>query len=86
MKHDAEPSKADREYAVAHAAHYGKKDLNQALALYLEVMAAYPATREAGFARSQIRNIAKAVVPEQDLLGAEVHLIETHLAESELTP
>lgn len=86
MKNDAENSEADREYAVAHAAHYSAKDLGQALSLYVGITAVYPESREAGYARSQIRNIAETVVSEQDLLGAQVDLIRTHLGEREPTP
>lgn len=81
MRNDAGRSEADRTYAAAHAAHYGEKDLREALALYLEITTAYPESREAGYARSQIQNIAKTVVSKQDLLNAQVDLIQAHLAE-----
>lgn len=86
MRNDAERSDAEWDYSDAHAAHYGRKDLNQALGLYLGITAAYPESREAGYARSQIRNIAKAVISEQDLLDAQVDLLQIHLGKRESTP
>ncbi len=70
---------ADRKYAEAHESHYGTKNLEEALAGYLEISAAVPGSRQAGYARSQIQNIARAVVSEQDLLDAQVDLVRAHL-------
>ena len=86
MRNNAGHSEAEWDYADAHAAHYGKKDLNQALGLYLGITVAYPESREAGYARSQIRNIAKAMISEQDLLDAQVDLLQAHLGDRESTP
>ena len=37
-------------------------------------MAAYPDTPEAGYSRSQIQQIAKAIVPQEKLFDAQVDL------------
>jgi hypothetical protein len=65
---------ASRAYDKAHAAHYATKDLHQALELYKGVLAAHPNTQEAEYSRTQMRNIARSVVPSEDLLAAEVEL------------
>jgi len=74
---------AGRKYAAAHAAHYATKDLYEALQLYRGVMAAYPNTREAQYSQTQIYNIVKSVVPEQELLAAQVHMTLARLAHDE---
>jgi len=52
--------------------HYKTKDLSEALALYRGVVGARPDTHEAKYSRTQIQNIAKSVVPKQELWDAEV--------------
>lgn len=79
MKIDADRAKAGRQYADAYAAHYGAKNLQEALGLYRGVMAAHPDTQEAGYSQAQIRNIVKSVLPEQDLLVAQMELAFAHL-------
>lgn len=79
MRNDAVLTEASRQYAAAHEAHYGAKNLREALELYKGVMAAHPETRESADSRSQIQNIVKAVVPKQELFDAEVDLAYTHL-------
>jgi hypothetical protein len=74
MSNDTAPTEAGRRYAAAHAAHYAQKDLHGALGLYRDVMAAYPNTREAEYSRTQMLNIANAVVPKKELLAAQVEL------------
>jgi len=81
MRHEAALTEAGRHYAAAHEAHYGAKNLREALELYKGVMAAYPETRESADSRSQIENIVRAVVPRQELFDAEVKLAYTHLNE-----
>jgi len=73
-------TEAGEQYAAAHAAHYKTKDLNSALDLYQGVMAAYPDTPEAEYSRSQIQNIAKSVVPKQELLDGEMAMARARLA------
>ena len=72
-------SAAGRSYATAHEAHYGAKQLRKALELYEGIMAAHPGTPEAGYSRSQILNIVKAVVPEAELFAARKQLALSHL-------
>jgi hypothetical protein len=74
---------AGRQYAAAHAAHYATKDLYEALQLYKGVMAAYPNTQEAQYSQTQIYNIVKSVVPEQELLGAQVDMTLARLNHEE---
>ena len=67
-------AEAARDYAAAYAAHYSERDLAMALQLYQEIMTAHASAREAGYSRTQIQNIVNVVVPEQELLGAQVEL------------
>ena len=80
MKKPTKQSEAGQRYAVAHEAQYKTKDLGEALGLYRAIMDAHPEAQEAEYARSQIQNIANAVVPRQELLDAQVELALVHLA------
>jgi len=79
MKNNTAPTEAGQQYAAAHEAHYTTKDLHEALGLYKGVMAAHPNSQEAEYSRTQIQNIVKSVVPEQELLDAEVELTLANL-------
>ena len=79
MTNDTGSTEADQQYAVAHALHYKTKVLREALGRYKAIMAAHPNTQQAGYSRSQIQNIVRAVVPEQELLDAEVALALAHV-------
>ncbi len=79
MKKEVAPTKAGQEYAVAHAVQYKAKNLKEALGLYEGVMTAHPDAPEFGYSRSQIQNIAKSVVPQQELLDAELAIARAHL-------
>ena len=79
MKMDAKNGKAALHYADAHAAHYKTKDLHEALNLYTSVMSDHPDTPEAEYSRTQIQNIAKSVVPKQELVDAQREMILEHL-------
>lgn len=81
MGHDLHHTTAARSYATAHEAHYESKDLRHALKLYGDIMATYPESAEAGYSRSQIQNIARSVVPEDELLAAEAALASSQLAD-----
>ena len=83
MREDSKPGKADLDYTAAHAAHYKTKDLHEALELYTNLMIAHPDTPEAGYSLTQIQNIAKSVVPQQELLDAQRGLILAHLEQEE---
>lgn len=78
MSIDVATTEAGQRYASAYAAHYKTKDLSVALELYTAVTTSYPDTQEAEYARSQIQNIVKSVVPKQILLDAHVELIRAH--------
>lgn len=73
---------AAKSYKKAHAFHYEEKKLQEALAGYMEIIVAYPESPEAGYSRSQIQNIATAVVPANELLNAQTSLVNLHLDKS----
>jgi hypothetical protein len=72
MTDDSALTEAAREYAAAYAAHYSERDLAMALQLYKKIIASHASAREAGYSRTQIQNIVNAVVPEQELLDAQI--------------
>ena len=73
------PAEAAREYAAAYAAHYSERDLATALQLYKMLMASHARAPEAGYSRTQIQNIVKLVVPEQELLETQMELARVRL-------
>ena len=79
MRNETRLSAPNRRYTEAHELHYGAKNLQAALELYREILVTDTGTPEAGYARSQIHNIVKAVVPEQTLLDAQFELAGKHL-------
>ena len=79
MSNRDEPSDAERDYAEAYASHYGKGDLLTALRSYEDVISRYPNSPEAEYSRSQVRNIASLVVPQEALLTAWIDLAVRHL-------
>jgi hypothetical protein len=78
MRHETVTTEAGREYAAAYAAHYTGRDLPLALQLYKKLMASHPDAQEADYSRTQVQNIVNAVVPEQELLDAEMELAIAH--------
>jgi hypothetical protein len=76
---DIELSEAGRRYAAAYSAHYSGGNLLEALELYSGVVAQHPETTEAVFSRSQLKNIARRVIPEQEILNALVRMARRHL-------
>lgn len=81
MRTETQSADTGRQYAAAYAAHYTARDLPTALRLYANLVASHPDTQEAGYSRTQIHNIATAVVPEQEFLNAQVELARAHLAQ-----
>jgi len=79
MSEDGSITEAARAYAAAYAAQYSQRDLAVALQLYERLIALHPSAREARYSRTQIQNIADAVVPEQDRLDAQIELVFAHL-------
>ena len=84
MSDDGALTEAAHEYAAAYAAQYSQRDLAVALQLYERLIVSHPSAREAGYSRTQIQNIADAVVPEQDLLDAQIELVFAHLEDQTL--
>jgi hypothetical protein len=59
----------------AHASHYAERDYPAALRSYDQLIALHPGAPEAEYARTQMRNIAKSVIPAKELLAAELELV-----------
>lgn len=78
MRDHTRHSEAGQLYVAAYEAHYSSKDPEQALKLYHDIMTAHPETQEAEYSRSQIHNIAMAVVPKQEIFDAEMNLALAH--------
>lgn len=74
MANDARQTDAGKQYAAAHTVHYATKDLHKAIELYREIIAEHPNSPEAGYSHAQIQNIAKSVVPKQELLDVQADL------------
>jgi hypothetical protein len=68
-----------RQYAEAYATHYTRRDLLGALRAYDEIIELHPNAPEAGYSRSQMRNIVNLVVPARELLAFQVELVRRHL-------
>jgi hypothetical protein len=79
MSDDGALAEATRDYAAAYAAHYSERDLAMALQLYKKLMTAHASAREAGYSRAQIQNIVNVVVPDRELLDAQMELAFAHL-------
>jgi len=78
MRNGTELTEAGRQYAAAYAAHYTERDLPVALRLYIKVVASHPSAREADYSRMQVQNIVNAVVPQQEILYAQIELALGH--------
>ena len=74
MSTNTEQMEAARQYAAAYEFHYAHKNLREAFKLYKEILATYPDTKEAGYAKSQIQNIVNAVVPKEERLSVQMDL------------
>lgn len=79
MNENEERAAATQCYANAHATHYMKHDYAAALRSYDQLMALHPSAPEAEYARTQIRNILKSVVPADEVLAAELELVLRYL-------
>jgi hypothetical protein len=75
-------TEVNKEYAAAYAMHYGAKNLRQALDLYKDITIVHRDTPQAGYARSQIQNIAKSLVSDEVLLDAQIKLAIAHCGSS----
>ncbi len=79
MSRETELSAAAQQYAKAHASHYTERNWLAALRSYEDIITYHPSSREAGYARTQIRNIVTLVLPAEELLSAELALVRHHL-------
>ena len=79
MTNETTTTKAGQDYLAAHSAHYKDKNLQVALGFYEDIMKEHPDTHEAEYSRTQIQNIAKSVVPKQELLNAEITMARAHI-------
>ena len=70
---------AAEQYAQAYATHYTGRDLLRALQAYGRVIESHPGAAEAGYARSQIKNIVNLVVPAGELLTSQIELAVGYL-------
>lgn len=50
---------ANESYKIAYEAHYKKKNLNMAYALYQQILENYPNTDEVKYAKQQLSNLEK---------------------------
>ena len=73
------PATAAEQYAQAYAIHYTERDLLRALQAYDQIIESNPSAVEAGYARSQIRNIVNLVVPAGELLTSQAAQAVEHL-------
>jgi hypothetical protein len=79
MEEETVGTASAQQYAAAYETHYTTRDLREALRLYKSIMVESPDSAEAGYSRSQIQNIAKAVVPEKELSDAQWDLALSHV-------
>ena len=73
------PATAAEQYSEAYATHYTTRDLLGALRAYGQVIQSHPDEAEAGYARSQIKNIVNLVVPAGELLTSQIAQAVEHL-------
>ena len=74
MKNVAALPTSSKHYAEAYEKQYVMKELHAALLDYKNIVTEYPDTKEAGYSRSQIQNIMRAVVPEEVLYEVQLKL------------
>ena len=78
MKENRLPTEAGRQYASAYETHYTTKDIHKAFTLYEDIIAAHPDSKEAGYSKSQVRNIVNAVVPKKEIMDSLMELARIH--------
>jgi hypothetical protein len=59
--------------------HYVERDLIGAVRSYTGLIASHPSATEAGYSRAQVKNIVNLVVPDEELLRAQMDLALRHL-------
>lgn len=77
-------TEAGQQYASAYDAHYMAKKIPEAFALYEQIIATHPDTKEAEYSRSQIQNIVNAVVPKKRIMDSLMELVRTHFDPKEV--
>ena len=70
------PAEASKQYSAAYTTHYTERDFHLAFCQYVDLINLYPSSLEARYARTQIENLVKALIPDDELLLALVHLLE----------
>jgi hypothetical protein len=79
MNTNKKQSESEQRYTDAYASHYSERDYSAALWSYDQIITLYPGAPEAGYARTQIREIVKSVIPAKELLAAELELVLRYL-------
>lgn len=74
-----------RHYAEAYATHYTRRDLLGAPQAYDQVIELHPNPPEAGYSRSQMRNILNLVVPAEEPIASQVALAVDSWSESTMS-
>ncbi|MCK9275961.1 MAG: hypothetical protein M0P57_12815 [Syntrophales bacterium] len=77
-------AEAGQQYATAYDTHYTTKDIHKAFALYEDIIAAHPDTKEAGYSISQVQTIVNAVVPKKEIMDSLMNLARIHFAQKAL--
>ena len=70
-------------YKAAHSTQYVEKALPKALRLYQDIIRDFPKSQEAGYARTQIHNIVRTLVPEEAMLSIYSELILRYHSEKD---
>ena len=84
MKNTTTLPTSSKHYAEAYEKQYTMKDLHAALLDYKDIVTEYPDTKEAGYSRSQIQNIVRAVVPEEVLQELQLKLALDYTGNNEV--
>ena len=70
------PAEACKQYSAAYESHYTDQNFYLAFCKYLDLINMYPSSIEAKYARTQIENLVKVLIPGDELLTALVQLLE----------
>lgn len=75
----SEEENAKELYYSAHELHYKDHKLKEALEIYQRIRKEHPGTNSASDAKTQIHNIIRKVVPENDLIDSLVKMSVAHM-------
>lgn len=70
------PAEAGKKYAAAYETHYTQQNFHSAFCQYVDLIDLYPDSLEAKYARTQLDNIVKALIPDDERLSSLVQLLE----------